>query len=387
MGLLTNHYPMPTLAVDFDGTLCRDSRGDEPGEVNWVMAELMQRWRQRGWYLVVHSSRPVSHNQPLRLWLIRNRVPFDEVCCGSKPPADLYVDDKGLFPPLQALDALVAWHEHADALQALADGALDGAWAAQQAQVPENPDGRTLWRPAEYRVVVPLTGGMDSTTCWQMAIEAGLDPEAVYVDMGQHYMGMELATVRDLLGVTPRVIDGPRPPASWKHLLPGRNAAVIFLSALTITGQWGELWLGNLAGETPAVGGDKSARFLLTAQQMLTCMGHDVHLLSPLRGLDKTDLVTWWAARGDLETLAQTKSCFHPHLRACGSCQTCFRKLVAFYAAGHADVLEWDGPVDWSEHVAKYRPVMEAAVARKDWSRYSPARCRDTLACIADLQG
>jgi 7-cyano-7-deazaguanine synthase in queuosine biosynthesis len=169
--------------------------------------------------------------------------------------------------------------------------------------------------------------------------------------------------------------------------MPNRNWSIIEAIAeqMESSKEWGELWFGNLGGETPTVGGDKSSRFMTTAQHLLTMRGYDVHLLSPLRSMDKTDLVRWWAARDRLDVLARTKSCFDPVMRACGRCQTCFRKLVAFTAAGHGEVLLWDQQPEWQPFVDKYAASMREAMSKGDWSRYSPARCRDTLAVIDAL--
>jgi len=385
MGMIRNHYDRRTLAVDFDGTLCRDTRSTEPGQANWDMIDLVNDAAARGWNVVVHSSRPVSHGPAIEQWCRERQLHFHQVACGAKPPADLFIDDAGLFPCLEALDALIAWKEHDDPLGALGDGTMASHWAIDQDAVPENPDLVPRRRADKYRVVIPVTGGMDSTTLWWMAIEAGLDPAPVYVDVGQEYAAAELEAASSLCR-QPVWLTGTHLPRRFKHIIPGRNATVIFTVAryMQAAGWWGELWLGNLAGETPAIGGDKSARFMLTTQHLLTVLGYDVHLMSPLRGMDKVDLVRWWQARGQIDLLRNTKSCFDEFARACGKCQTCFRKFVAFTACG-VPTPEFDG-ADWTPHIEKYEPLMRSALDTGDYSRYSPARCRSTLAVIESLR-
>jgi 7-cyano-7-deazaguanine synthase in queuosine biosynthesis len=390
MAKFTNHYQRRTIAVDFDGTLAQDDRTELPGAPFPWMVALVREWHERGWNIVVHSARPVSHNIIVMDWLDFHDVYYDDVCCGAKPPADLYIDDKGLFPCLYALDAYVAWLEHADPLAALAAGHMGGAWALEQALIPERGEQPPEGRLDSYAVALPVTGGMDSTTLWAMALEANVPAQPYYVDVGQDYAKAELAVVRELIGREPTVITTKPITGRAAHIIPGRNATIIFsiADALATYGWWGELWLGNLAGESPAVGGDKSARFLSTTQQLLTLLGYDLNLQSPLGALDKPDLVRWWAARDRVEELARTKSCFHPTLRACGQCQTCFRKYVGFHAAGRYDyALEWDGPVDFAPYIAKYEAVMTQAERKGDYSHYSKRRCQDTLAAIADLRG
>jgi 7-cyano-7-deazaguanine synthase in queuosine biosynthesis len=388
MGKLSNHYARRTIAVDFDGTLCRDNRDDLPGEPRRAMVAMVKQWHARGWDIVVHSSRPVAHNAIVMDWLDFHDVPYSDCCCGAKPPADIYVDDKGLFPGPEALDALVAWKEHGDPLGALAVGSMAGTWAAEQLMVPETGRQPAQGRQDAFAVALPVTGGMDSTTLWAMAAEAGVPAQPYYVDLGQEYATTEMAVARQLIGRDLTVITRNPTTRRFAHIIPGRNAAIIFsvAQAMASLGWWGELWLGNLAGESPPVGGDKSARFLSTSQQLLTLLGLDINLQSPLGALDKPDLVRWWAARGRVEELALTKSCFHPTLRACGRCQTCFRKFVAFHAAGEADALSWDQPVDWSTHTEKYWRVMTEAADQGDFSHYSPRRIRDTLEAIADIR-
>lgn len=265
-------------------------------------------------------------------------------------------------------------------------------WLHLMDAVPENPSpdpaaaAEAEARERSFRVAVPVTGGMDSTTLWAMAMEAGLPAEPVYVLLGQEYADAELEAATELIGQRPTVLHaasliGRR----WQHVIPRRNLHALMAVAdwMADRGWWGEVWFGNLAGETPTARGDKSSAFLvgLAEHMQLDGPAQDVIVMSPLRALDKTDLVRWWAARDQLDVLAATKSCFDPQLRACGRCQTCFRKMVAFQAAGY-DTTGMFAVEHWRPFVDKYRPAMRQALADHDFTRYSPARCRDTLAVI-----
>lgn len=403
MGTVQNHYDRPTICVDLDGTLALDAHGGNTvGPPLGVMVDACRRWRAQGWRIVVATARPQAHHPQVAAWLLANAVPFDQLVLGSKPAADAFVDDRGLLLPMDAVDAWVAWllHEREDprgALHALADGSLHCRWTDAMEAVPENPqaadvDGMHLaGQEADYRVVVLMSGGIDSTVAWWMAQEAGLPAEPLYVGLGQRYHHAEYCAVLTLLGEPPHHVMAPPVPTEWGHILPRRNAVIALAAAqwMASQGWWGELWLGNLAGETPAVRGDKSARWAATTQQLLAALGHDVQLVQPLRGLDKPDLVRWAQQRGLERTLLlDTWSCFDVEADAespCGRCQACFRKMVAFEAAGVPTDDLWDCGTDWRAHVAKYDPAMRQAVEAGDWSRYSPARCRDTLAVIGRL--
>jgi len=266
-------------------------------------------------------------------------------------------------------------------------------WCVLMDAVPENPRADhdlVAHYDARFRVVVPVTGGMDSSALWKMAEEAGVPAEPVYVDGGQEYAEAERRAVYNVLGVAPVVLTAQFSPDRWQHIIPRRNLtiAVEVADYMRRRDWWGEIWFGNLAGETPAARGDKSSAFFVGLAEHMVKDGpaQDVQVVQPLRALDKTDLVRWWRSHGygATEYLLGTKSCFHPTLRACGECQTCFRKAVAFLAAGLPALLVLRSFANWQpdQHIAKYKPLMTDALAREDWRRYSPARCRDTLLAI-----
>lgn len=105
----------PTVAVDFDGTLC-EWKFPEIGEAKEGAAQALQRMRDAGYSILIWSCR-TSHwhydifggdpEQPtldrqrvreMREWLELHHIPFDEIDDGSrgKPLADFYIDDKAV---------------------------------------------------------------------------------------------------------------------------------------------------------------------------------------------------------------------------------------------------------------------------------------------------
>lgn len=370
----------PTAAFDLDGTVIDDAFPGY-GSPRPDMVRLMRRLHRDGWRILITTSRPHPYHERIAEHLRHYAIPFDHVFTAAKPNADLYVDDRGLLPPAHALDAYAEFRRfaahHVDPAAALGSGAHRSAWAVEQDAVPENPEAADVTAPG-YVVLIPMTGGMDSTTLWGMAVETGVPYELVYVDVGQEYADAELGAIADVTDGEPvTVIRGHVPERRWRHIIPGRNATILTLLAHHMGDRWGEVWFGNLAGESPVVGGDKSARFLTTMQHLMTLGGHDIRLASPVGTWTKADEVRWWAARGRLDTLRRTKTCFAAHARQCGRCQACFRKWVGFAAAGYDPAGMYPDGVDFAEHVAKYRRVMvDPATAH----RYSPARIADTLA-------
>ncbi len=388
-----NHYEGRSISFDLDGTLC-DDEYPAIGKPHFEMVAFANVLNEQGWWIVVSSSRPQAEHPVVEAWLREHQVRYDQIVLGAKPNVDVHVDDRGLLPPLHALDALLDFTQYQvderQVLTLLAEGALESSWAAEQLEVPENPEASAMFhveREDGYRVVVPVTGGLDSTTLWLLAREAGLPVEAVYVRVGAPYERKELDAL-DRIGIEATVIDGASGKLRFGHILVGRNANIIFAIAAMMRerGWWGQLWFGNLAGESPAVGGDKSARFLATTQHLLTLRGYDVQLCSPLGALDKPDLVRLGQEHAWLDHLVLTVSCFDgERALSCGQCQACFRRVVAFEAAG-IDTYNWFAHEDWSTHVAKYEPLMRLALSTGDFSHYSPARCTDTLAVIARLR-
>jgi 7-cyano-7-deazaguanine synthase in queuosine biosynthesis len=382
-----NWYDAPSVAFDLDGTattVARGTPGEDPGPPDEEIARLARDLWRSGWHIVIHTARPHSDHPTIRAWAQEHGFPFDQIVCG-KPNVDLHVDDKGLLPPTHLLDAWAGWLAADSPLATLADQTMGSAWAREQYAVPENPDA-TVPRDDRFVVAVPTSGGLDSTTVAAMAEEAGVRWRPYYVDVGQAYADDEIRVASRLVG-PPTILQGPKPSARFDYLLPGRNAAVVWTIAddLRSRGEWGEVWFGNLAGETPTIGGDKSARFFGTLQGLLTLARYDVRVVNPLIGLDKPDLVRWWLARDRIDDAVATRTCFNAGADHCGRCQACFRRLVAFEAVGIDTAGWWPDDADWTPYVAKYARRMNDALAAHDWSRYSPARCRSTLAVIGRL--
>ncbi|MBO2461594.1 7-cyano-7-deazaguanine synthase [Actinomadura violacea] len=355
-----NHYAAPSVAFDFDGTLCEDTRQQTPGRPRWPMVRLARRLHETGWWVVVNSARPLVDHLTVESWLQEHNVPCSQIALSAKPPVDVYIDDKGLMLPPAAMEEY-AWMRAATA-------PLAATWAGEtrktsfrraMADCAENPD----WSGADFdealRVVVPMSGGLDSSTLWAMACEADLPAVPVYVDNHAPYTGVEIERARRLTGGQLRVLSGP--PVAFKqfqHIQVGRNMIMLW----TVAGWardhdwWGELWFGNHAEETKLVGGDKSVRFLATAQHLLTAAGHDLRLVSPLGGLTKPDLVRWWAARDRLDEALSTYTCFTGRPEHCGRCWACMQRLLAFTVAGHRAECEatFPGGIDLSVPAAKY---------------------------------
>ncbi len=228
-----------------------------------------------------------------------------------------------------------------------------------------------------FRVAVPVSGGMDSTTAWEMAMECGLEAVPIFLLSPAPWNDLELDCCRAYYGDQLVVLDPELPNVVDEVMLPGRNAIFLWAAAayLSTNGWWGEVWFGNNLGstrtgwtsETPVVGGDKSHRFLLTLNQLLTLEGFDVRVHSPLMSLTKLDMVHWWHEhRHAPDFLFRTFSCHAPvdaewQKAACGRCRACFRKMVAFKAFGLDPDPIFQHGTDWTARVLEYEEEFGAA--------------------------
>lgn len=95
------------IAVDFDGTLCRNAYpaigAPQPGAV-----KAMQELRDNGHYLIIWTCRTGEHLLEAVNWLAENQIPYHRIndhCpenvakygdCGKKVYADVYIDDRNL---------------------------------------------------------------------------------------------------------------------------------------------------------------------------------------------------------------------------------------------------------------------------------------------------
>lgn len=370
------------ICFDFDGTLCED-RYPDIGEPNLSMIRLMYKLHAQGYYLIINSTRRSLDYDRVKRFLKDYAVSYDQLCLSSRPVADLYIDDKGLYADPRILEALIEQRflSQYSYLEAMAKEQLTSDFANNIYDVPEAGGGDK--QDDRFAIGLAMTGGMDSTTMWRMLEESGTPYHMFYFNMGQPYADAELATIHDITGKDPITIILPLSFAQHKHILSGRNAIIILRMAeiMQDMGCWGEVWFGNLQGESPIVGGDKSRRFFNDLNTILAFNQVNTRIVNPLIGMDKTDEVYYWKARGELDTLKKTKTCFSAEMGQCGRCQACFLKWVAFTSAG-VDCSDIFQGMDFQEHIEKYRRVMGIAYGLQDFSHYSPSRIRHTMEAI-----
>jgi len=378
------------ICFDFDGTCTlRDIYPDVfLDNVNLEIKKVVNWCSDHGYRVVINSARDTIYYDDVKMFLDHNGFKYDYIHLKCKPTADLYIDDKSLFQTARHLQAFIESYFCSDLceyIHKLVSNRLFSEMATNIANVPENP---TYAEPdvLNYKIALPITGGMDSTTLWKMASLAGENFIPYYVDLGQKYAKMELEVVEKIIGEKPNVISLEVQFTEFAHILLGRNLAIIMLLAEEFkrNNWWGEIWFGNLVGESPIMDGDKSKRFFNDVNALLVHHGYDVRVVNPLMCLDKFDLVSYWNELGEIETLTQTKSCFSDKYFQCGECQSCFRKWLAF-KYHNIDISNQFPLMKFDIYVEKYKNKMQSALDENNFAKYSKNRILKTLKVLNEL--
>lgn len=220
------------------------------------------------------------------------------------------------------------------------------------------------------RVVVLLSGGLDSATVAAWALAGGWSVTALSIDYGQRHRH-ELAAARAIaerLGIADHVVlrvdlaafggsvlvdpgaavPRDRPESSIAAeipptYVPARNTVFLALAlALAEARGAGAIALGVNAIDYSGYPDCRPAfldafRRLADLGTKAGVEGHSIAVLAPLVDLSKADIVRM-AVRLGLDT-GLTTSCYDPDDagRACGHCDSCLLRAAGFAAAGLAD--------------------------------------------------
>lgn len=90
-----------TVCLDFDGVLANYTVWNGTiGELNPEGIRLARLLHNTGFKIIVQSCRTnpsfkdaEKNKQEMMAWLIKNKIPFDELCTEGKAVANIYVDD------------------------------------------------------------------------------------------------------------------------------------------------------------------------------------------------------------------------------------------------------------------------------------------------------
>jgi 7-cyano-7-deazaguanine synthase len=232
--------------------------------------------------------------------------------------------------------------------------------------------------------VLLSSGGMDS---FLLAMEPEVrGAKHVFVDIGQAYVDKELrsaANVAEAAGAELIYMSGAR-FAQYEHkptgIIPFRNAELLLCAA-----QHGDtIYFGVIGDE---VNSDKSPQFVAAMEGVLRIshrkqywtFGRDFDILTPFRGLSKTELVKRYLERGgDLHKLTQTVSCYDGGDMHCGQCSSCFKRWVALTTATGQDAASLH---PWVKHPG-YWHTREYWAEKLDQPDYQRRRYTETMQAL-----
>jgi 7-cyano-7-deazaguanine synthase in queuosine biosynthesis len=239
------------------------------------------------------------------------------------------------------------------------------------------------------------SGGLDSYLAWKLFVPHA---ENVYVRIGHRYEAREIGALAMLQHGDPAFrwasLEGPRIGhlETPSGIIPCRNALMLLVAAAHCGSRQGvtrvNLWLGALAGE---INSDKSPEFCRAVEETLNVSwraqywtsGVAFSVSSPVRDLTKAQLVSHYAdGGGDMSLLRLTRSCYDEGAREygnahCGECAACFKRWVAFRAAGVAD------PTDYMRDPREWSGADEARRKARDGT-YDAVRSAETLAALQE---
>ena len=238
------------------------------------------------------------------------------------------------------------------------------------------------------------SGGLDSYLAWKLfAPEA----ENMFVRIGHKYQQREAGALAALARRDPsfryRDVRGPdigrlETPSG---IIPCRNALLLLTAAAHVASRPGvthcTLYLGALAGE---INSDKSPEFMAATEALLDISwrpqywteGVRFSVRSPVRAFTKAGLLRRFVdVGGDPAILAATLSCYAADDRDrqghCGACPSCFKRWVAFRAAGVPDPTDYREPPGRSLAASQAR---EKALA----GTYDRVRTDETLRALQE---
>jgi len=177
-----NVFDRPSIAVDLDGTLWDEERGAPvPSHSFLARAQRLAELRELGWAVLGYTARPPSAYRRTAHQLAEHGIELDDIVYG-KPNVDLFIDDRGLLLAPDAMEELarLRWEMHeyeTEAWQSYALGGKATPFRERLHDVGENPDARADEAIDGFRIVIPLTGGLASVTCFAMAHELALPVE------------------------------------------------------------------------------------------------------------------------------------------------------------------------------------------------------------------
>jgi 7-cyano-7-deazaguanine synthase len=172
------------------------------------------------------------------------------------------------------------------------------------------------------KILVLLSGGIDSTACLAYYRSQGFQVEAVFINYGQLAAKKELRAAKSVclqFRVPLRTVRLMGVTRKGAGLIPGRNAFLLATAALEFKAKKGIIALGIHSGTRYR---DCSPHFVRKMQAVLdTYSGGGVQIGAPFLRWSKGDI--WAFAKAKNTPLRLTYSCERGLNQPCGSCDSC----------------------------------------------------------------
>ena len=215
------------------------------------------------------------------------------------------------------------------------------------------------------KVVVIYSGGMDSFTVLNKAIEDGFDVHAVSFHYGQrHHRELETAkAVCEQLKIPHKVVDIRNintllagssltddiaiPEGDYAHsnmastVVPNRNMILLALAVgYAVSIKASQVYYGAHSGDHE-IYPDCRPEFVHAMNAVSQIANYDpVEIHSPYLDQTKADILADGLRMG--LDYSQTWTCYNGRPRACGQCSACRERLAAFASQGLNDPLEYE---------------------------------------------
>lgn len=235
--------------------------------------------------------------------------------------------------------------------------------------------------PEATKVVMILSGGMDSTIALRLAVEkyGKENISALTFDYGQKQKA-EIEKAKEstaYLGVPHRVIDAgflynislgfsanvdtdiamptikevhgdPRP----KTYVPNRNMILLSIAAAYAETVNADAIFCGLQATDEYSYHDTTQRFI---DKLNSCLDENrilkIKIYAPFANLSKKDEIKLLQELGDMDLLKHTLTCYNPNEagESCGRCPSCAERVNAFMANGLVDPIPYSVDIPWKK--------------------------------------
>lgn len=235
--------------------------------------------------------------------------------------------------------------------------------------------------PEAKKIVMILSGGMDSTIAMRLAVEryGAENVSALTFDYGQKQK-IEIERAKEsttILGVTHKVIDAsflynislgfsanvdtaiamptikdvladPRP----KTYVPNRNMILLSIAAAYAETVSADAIFCGLQATDEYSYHDTTQRFIdkinstLDENRIIK-----IKVYAPFASLSKKDELELLQELGDMDILKHTITCYNPNDKheSCGKCPSCAERIRAFMAVGLQDPVPYSVTIPWKD--------------------------------------